>query len=136
MPQNEPVANRHQLRVWLKLAVETGPLEKLPPHYEPDDSQHPQPTDRYARQLLAELRDPESSRRPLTQILADTRRFRARVDFRQKVSRQMILAEGASMAMPEGEPSTRAAPEKRPRQRVPGGADPESDPMWDDWLDG
>jgi len=136
MPKNEPVANRHHFRVWLKLAIETGLLEKLPPQYEPDDSQPPQPTDRYARQLLAELRDPDSGRRPLSQILADARRFRAWVDFRQKVIRRLILAEGASVVVPEGQPSTRAAPEKSPRQRDPGGASPKSNPMWDDWLDG
>jgi hypothetical protein len=136
MPKNEPVASRHHLRVWLKLALETGLIEKLPPHYAPDDSQPPQPTDRFARQLVAELRDPDSSRRPLSQILADARRFRAWVDIRQKVNRRAILAEVASASLPERQPPTPAVPTKSPRQREPRGASPKSNPLWDDWLDG
>jgi hypothetical protein len=136
MAKNEPVANRHHYRVWLKLALETGVLEKLPPQYDPDDSQGSQPTELYARQLLAELRDTESSRRPLAQILADAERFRAWVDFRQKVTRRLILSEGASAVVPEEQPSTRPAQQNGPRQRRPGSASPQSNPMWDDWLDG
>jgi len=136
MAKNEPIANRHHYRVWLKLALETGVLDKLPPQYEPDDSDHPQPTELYARQLLAELKDPESSKRPLAQILADAERFRAWVDFRQKVTRRLILSEGASAVLPEGQRSTPAAREKSPRRRQPGCANSDSNPMWDDWLDG
>jgi hypothetical protein len=55
MPQHEPVTNRHQLRVWLKLALETGLLDKLPPRYDPDGSGDPRPTGDYARQLMIEL---------------------------------------------------------------------------------
>ncbi len=129
MPKHEVGANRHQMRVWLKWAIESGLLDKLPPQYDPDDSQTTQPTDRHARQLLAELRDPDSSTRRLSQVLADARRFRAWVEFRQKISRRIILAEtqiqseGAGATVLEGQPSTRTEAQAR------------SDPMWDDWLD-
>lgn len=136
MAKNEPVANRHHYRVWLKSALETGVLEKLPSQYAPDDSQPPQPTEFYARQLLAELRDPESSRRPLAQILANAERFRVWVDFRQKVTRRLILSEGASSVVPEAQPPTRVSQQNVQRQRRPASASPESNPMWDDWLDG
>jgi hypothetical protein len=136
MPHSEPGPKRHQLRVWLKWAVESGLLDKLPPQFHPDDSHNPQPTDHYARQLLAELRDPDSSTRPLSQIVADARRFRAWVEFRQKVTRRIILAgiqpEGVGQAAPERRPTNR---DHRERREHPGGAVPESDPMWDDWLD-
>jgi hypothetical protein len=136
MPKHEPIGNRHHYRVWLKWALETGLFEKLPAQYEPDDSRDSQPTDLYARQLLAELRDPESSRRPLSQILTDAERFRSWVDFRQKVNRRTILSEGASAVAPDRRSSTRAAAEKSTRQRQSGRAEQGSNPMWDDWLDG
>jgi hypothetical protein len=95
------------------------------------------PTDHYARQLLAELKDPDSRKRPLSQILDDARRFRAWVDFRQKVGRRLILSEGASVTIPERQPSTQPPPKKSPRrQRQPDDTQLKLDPMWDDWLDG
>jgi hypothetical protein len=140
MPKQEPSAGRHQLRVWLKLAIETGVLDRIPPQYDPDGSGNPQPTDDYARGLLAELKDPESSERLLREILADARRFREWVEYRQKVSRQMILGQwetqGAAAYVPERRPSTRIERENRPHRIRPDVARPKSDPMWDDWLDG
>lgn len=136
MPNNEPVGNRHQLRVWLKLALETGLLEKLPPQYEPDDSQRPQSTEQYARQLLAELKDPDASKRPLRQIIADARRFRDWVDFRRKVNVRNILADGAVATVPERLPSFEQVAEDYRRRRDLDGANSRSNPMWDDWLDG
>jgi hypothetical protein len=135
MPKNEPAGNRHQLRVWLKLALETGLLEKLPPQYEPDDAQRPQPTDQYARQLLAELKDPDASKRPLREIVADTRRFRDWIDFRRKVNVRNILAEGTVATVPERLPSFQQLAEDYRRRRDQAAADAKSNPMWDDWLD-
>jgi hypothetical protein len=75
MPTEEPVANWYMLRIWLKMAVESGHLATLPPQYSSDNSQVPQPTERYARQLIDELKDPERSFRLLSEILDDAQRF-------------------------------------------------------------
>ena len=142
MPQHETGANRHQLRVWLKLALETGLLERVPPQCDPDGIGDPQPTDEYARRLLAELKDPESSERSLREILAAARRFVDWVEYRQKMSRRIILggwdSEGAAARVPEGRPPTRPDRAQRPArtERGDAGTHPNSDPMWDDWLDG
>ena len=56
MSKPEPRANRHQLCVWLKWAIESGLLGKVPPRYDPDGSGEPEPTEDYARRLLAELK--------------------------------------------------------------------------------
>ncbi|HZW31234.1 MAG TPA: hypothetical protein VFF52_11035 [Isosphaeraceae bacterium] len=142
MPKPESGANRSQLRVWLKWAIESGLLDKLPTHYDPDPEgwHDPEPTDGYARRLLAELRDPDSSRRPPSQVLAEVRRFRAWVEERQKIGVRIILAgmppRDASSREPHGRPSARTRPEGRPRPGQPGSTHPKSHPMWDDWLDG
>jgi hypothetical protein len=140
MPRQEPSAGRHQLRVWLKLAIETGVLDRVPPRYDPDGSGEPQSTHDYARRLLVELKDPESSERLLGEILADARRFREWVEYRQKVSRRMILGqwetEGAVDWVPEHRPSNHNERGKNPHWLGPDVARPKSDPMWDDWLDG
>ncbi len=136
----EPRANRHQLRVWLKWAIDSGVLDRVPPQCDPDGSGDPQPTEDYARGLLAELKDPESSRRTLIQILADTRQFRDWVEYRRKVSRRMILgqwdSDGAAALPPESRPPVRPDREKQPVRIDREGVRPKSDPMWDDWLDG
>jgi len=140
MSKHEPGANRHHLRVWLKWAIESGLLDKVPPQYHPDDSHDAQPTDRYARQLLPELKDPDSSKRLLNQILADVRRFRDWVEFRQKLSRRIILTggqtDGAEAAVLERRASTRIHREKSARRIEPADTNPKSNPMWDDWIDG
>lgn len=149
MPRNESASGRHPLRVWLKLALQSGVLDRIPPRCDPDGTGTPRPTEEYARALLAELKDPESSDRTLTEIVASARRFRDWVEFRQKISRRMILgqwtSEGAAAAgaadwMPERRtPAAARAPRmKRPDPTDPDDAParPRSDPMWDDWLDG
>src|SRR5579885_3120954 len=40
-PEPEPRANRHQLRVWLKWAIESGLLGRAPPWYDADGSGDP-----------------------------------------------------------------------------------------------
>jgi len=100
----------------------------------------PQPTNQYARQLLAELRDPESSRRPLKQIIADAQKFRLWVESRQKHCRQLILAELHPGDLGDWIPERRARnttevqvqPELVPLKS----RNPRRSPMWDDWLDG
>jgi hypothetical protein len=140
MSKPEPRANRHQLRVWLKWAIESGLLSKVLPRYDPDGSGDPQPTEDYARALLAELEDPDSSRRLLGEILADAHRFRDWVEYRQKVSRRMILghwdSEGAAARVLEFRLPTRPDREKRPARLDRDGLEPNSNPMWDDCLDG
>jgi hypothetical protein len=142
MPKPEPGANRHQLRVWLKWAIESGLLDKLPPQYDPDPEglRDPQPTDGYARWLLADLRAPDSRRRPLNQVLADVRRFWAWVEDRRKLGRRIILAElppsDARSMVPQRRPSAPTQREDRPRPRQSGSTHPESHPLWDEWLDG
>jgi hypothetical protein len=142
MPTSQPGANRHQLRVWLKSAIESGVLDRVPPRYDPDSSGDPQPTEDYARGLLAELKDPESSRRLLREILAEAQRFREWVEYRQKMSRRIILgqwdSEGAAGWVPERLTTARPDRERRPARpgREDVGARPTADPMWDDWLDG
>lgn len=142
MPQNESGGGRHPLRVWLKLALESGLLDRIPSRCDPEGIGTPRPTEEYARALLVELKDPESSDRTLSEIVAAARRFRAWVEFRQKVSRRMILgqwqSEGAAEWTPERRPPARAHRMKRPDATDPDQppARPRSDPMWDDWLDG
>jgi hypothetical protein len=142
MATSQPGANRHHLRVWLKGAIESGLLDRVPPQYDPDGSGDPQPAEDYARRLLADLKDPESSGRLLREILAEARRFRDWVEYRQKVSRRIILgrwdSEGAAAWVPERLTSTRPDPEKRPLriEWEDARTRPRADPMWDDWLDG
>jgi hypothetical protein len=143
MAAPQPAGNRHQLRVWFKGAIESGVLDRVPPQYDPGGSGDPQPIDDYARGLLTELKDPDSSRRPRQEIIAEARRFRDWVEYRQKMSRRIILghwdSEGAA-----GWVSERLAPTPRPeRERRPArtgredaGLRRHADPMWDDWLDG
>jgi hypothetical protein len=142
MPTSQPGANRHQLRVWLKSAIESGLLDRVPPQYDPDGSGDPQPIEDYARRLLAELKDPESSRRLLREILAEAQQFREWVQYRQKMSRRIILgqwdSEGAADWVPERLAPARTDRQKRPApvEREDAGARPDPDPMWDLWLDG
>src|SRR4051795_4721241 len=93
MLKPEPKPTRGQLRVWLKWAVQSGLLDKLPPSYDLDEQADSAATEQVARQLLAELRDPDSSRRPISRITADVERFRRWVESRQRISRQIILNE-------------------------------------------
>jgi hypothetical protein len=141
MAKQQPDPGRHHLRVWLKWVIQSGLIEKLPPMYtpDPDSSRSPQPTDDYARQLLTELRDPDSSRRPLKQILAEVRRFQAWIQDRQNNSRRMILAEtrpeDARLPVRGRRTPDARPPVEKPLRELPRAIPPKSDPMWDDWLD-
>ena len=142
MLKPEPTPTRGQLRVWLKWAVQSGLLDKLPPSYDLDEQADPAATEQVARQLLAELRDPDSSRRPISRITADVDRFRRWVESRQRISRQIILNEletaRADPAWLENwAPPSAYADEQENRGRTSRRRIvPRSDPMWDEDLDG
>ena len=87
MPKTEPGPNRHHFRIWIKMAIQSGLIDRLPPLYEADDFQTPLKTEEFARQLLAELRDPDASRRTLKEIIARARQFKSWVEARRKDSR-------------------------------------------------
>jgi hypothetical protein len=140
MPGQALSANRHPLRVWIKWALETGLFEKLPSEYAPAESKTAHGTISYARDLLAELRNPDSSKRTLQQIIADARHFRTWVEARQKDYRRLVLRENGSQrlhwAVPaETRPSISVDREIKPGQTRTRSASPRSNPMWDDWLD-
>lgn len=140
MPKHEAAPNRHHVRVWIKWAIESGLLEKLPPVCDAEGCATPQPTDQYARKLLAELRDPDASRRPLKEIVADAQRFRRWVEARQKSCRQLILTELHPGNLGDWVPQRRseniASTEER-RQQIPRKPpNPRRNLMWDDWIDG
>jgi hypothetical protein len=143
MLKNEPKPTRGQLRVWLKWAVQSGLLDKLPPCYNLDEQADPPATEQVARQLLAELRDPDATGRPISRVTADIDRFRRWVESRQRISRQIILNElemaradpawlenWASVSAHIREHQNRRGRRSRPRIM------PRSDPMWDADLDG
>ncbi len=143
MLKPEPKPTRGELRVWLKWAVQSGLLDKLPPSYDLDDQADPAAAEQVARQLLAELRDPDSSRRPISRITADVDRFRRWVESRQRISRQIILNEletaRADPAWLENWASTSAHIREQEHGRgrtSPPRLMPKSDPMWDEDLDG
>ena len=111
MRKPEPGPNRHHFRIWIKMAIQSGLIDKLPPHYEPDGTQRPLRTDEHAHHLLAELRDPEASRRTLKEIIADVRQFKSWVESRQKDDRRRSLVESRPeeriIEMPPGRPRER-----------------------------
>jgi hypothetical protein len=142
MPKPPPSPNRHHFRVWIKWAIESGLLEKLPRSYEPDESQPARETDRFARQLLSELRDPDASKRPLKEIIADARQFRAWVEARRKDNLRQILVESRPedriVEFPPRRPRTAPSHERPPRgteRTEQPEANPRLNPMWDDWVD-
>ncbi len=140
MPGQESSSNRHPLRIWIKWALETGLFEKLPSEYASAGSENPFGTESYARHLLAELRNPDSSRRTLQQIIADARHFRTWVEARQKDYRRLVLRENGYQrphgVMPaETRPSISIDREIKPGQTRTRSPNPRSNPMWDDWLD-
>jgi hypothetical protein len=143
MLKPEPQPTRGQLRVWLKWAVQSGLLDKLPPSYDLDEPADPPATEQVARQLLAELRDPDLSGRPLSRVTADIDRFRRWVESRQRISRQIILTE---LEMARSDPAwlenwASASAYVRERENRRGTTSrhrivSRSDPMWDEHLDG
>ena len=71
MPKSEPGPNRHHYRIWIKMAIQSGLIDRLPPLYEPGVSPcAPLRTEEYARQLMTELRDPDGSNRTRKEIIA------------------------------------------------------------------
>jgi hypothetical protein len=142
MPKPEPGPNRHHFRIWIKTAIQSGLIDKLPPHYEPDGTQRPLRTDEHAHHLLAELRDPEASRRTLKEIIADVRQFKRWVESRQKDDRRRTLVEGRPeeriIEMPPGRPRAADDANRRPRRTRrtdPPDTNPKLHPMWDEWID-
>ena len=141
MLKPEPKPTRGELRVWLKWAVQSGLLDKLPPSYDLDEQADPAATEQVARQLLAEMRDPDSSRRPISRITADVDRFRRWVESRQRISRQIILNElETARADPERLDTLSSAvslANDQARVRTSRRRSVlSSDPMWDEDLDG
>jgi len=143
MLKPEPKPTRGQLRVWLKWAVQSGLLDKLPPNYDLDEQADPAATEQVARQFLAELRDPDSSRRPVSRITADVDRFRRWVESRQRISRQIILNELETARADPAWLENWATASAHTREHVresgrpsPPRIVPRSDPMWDEDLDG
>jgi hypothetical protein len=125
MPKHDGELNRHLLCVWVRWAIESKLVDKLPAQYGAGGPRNSESTVGYASHLLAELRDPASSERPLSQILADAQRFREWADSQQTISPRIGLDE--------------IDLEPQPRERAPGaqrGSKTKSDPMWDDLLDG
>jgi hypothetical protein len=142
MPKPESGPNRHHFRIWIKMALQSGLIDKLPPLYEPDKFQNPLRTEEYARQLLAELRDPDASGRNLKEIIASARQFKSWVEARRKDGRHRALIEGRPeeriIEMPPGRPRTLPPDESRMRRaQRPNQPDPSPKlhPMWDDWID-
>jgi hypothetical protein len=138
MPKQEREHNRHHLRVWIKLALENGVLEKLPPKMRMEGNAEPQDVAQNARQLLEELINPDSSQRALKEILAEARRFRAWVEARQKdcvrhiltgpqpgdSSRRTKMLSRRSIDRPASSATT------NPAKPVPA-----LHPLWDKWID-
>jgi hypothetical protein len=138
MPRAEQNTNRHHLRVWIKLALETGVLDKVPRQLMLDDLTEPCDAPEYARQLLADLKDPQSSRRTLAQILADARRFRQWIEARRKDSVRLILTgrQPGDSSRRENLLKSRSIVHERPRAaREPSKPEPALDPLWDKWVD-
>jgi hypothetical protein len=141
MSKPENGLSRGQAQVWLKWVAESGVLDKLPPTYD-DDGPSCDPAS-YARYLLAALRDPDFIGRPVADVLADVRRFRAWVERRQKQARQIILSERLDDA-PIDDLLLRRGPEPSPRpvhspprdRARPDSSPPRAHPLFDEWLDG
>jgi hypothetical protein len=146
MPVSRPEPTRGQLRVWLKWALQSGLLEKLPERCDlegPHDSRTPRDV---AHALLAALQDPESSRQDRADAMAEAQRFQAWVDRRLKANRQLLLAERASEHADRGwlerwarAEEMRQHQEREERSAAPAAAPPVKprwDSMWDAELDG
>jgi len=142
MPKSKPGPNRHHFRIWIKMAIQSGLIDRLPPVYEREGFQNPLRTDEYARQLLAELRDPDASRRTLKEIIVSARQFKNWVEARRKDNRHRALQESRTeervIEMPPGRPRATPEHERRPRRtQQPDQSDtnPKLHPLWDDWID-
>lgn len=142
MSRPEPRESRGRLQIWLRTAIRSNMLDRIPGEYEGSDSRD------YARQLIAELLAPESSGRSYSEIVADVHRFRVWVGERQKIARRIILTEGlasvgasrpAEDSAPPPTPSLRPHPARsaqRESSPPPRDENPRYHPMWDKYLDG
>jgi hypothetical protein len=139
MPKPESTPNRHHFRVWIKMAIQSGLIDKLPSAFEPCGAQGPENTDAYARQLLTVLRDPDASTRTLKEIIADARQFKSWVEARRKDGRLRMLVESRPeeriIEMPPRRPRPATDEERRPLRTDEPDASPNLHPMWDDWID-
>ncbi|HEY2157520.1 MAG TPA: hypothetical protein VGH33_17970 [Isosphaeraceae bacterium] len=73
-PQNE---SRGRLRAWLKMAVRSTTLDRVPPGYEPDGPGSGGPTRDFARSLLARLQAFDPGTSPPDELLDEVRAFRS-----------------------------------------------------------
>ncbi len=138
MPRPLPPPKPNPLRAWLKQAMQSGILERIPQRCPLGPGGSSDTLD-YALELMAELRDPDTSPRELAAIVADAQAFRRWVESRQQVSRRIILAESRQGEGFEPEPLRPARVEQEHRtERAPSRppASPRADPMWDELLDG
>jgi hypothetical protein len=141
MPRPEPIPSRGQLRAWLKMAVQSTMLDRVPADYEPDGPGTGGPTREYARGLLARWQALDPGTTPPTHILAETCAFRVWVEARQRTSRRLILAEedppvhrlGPEPWSPSPPPPVAPPPRRSDDRRPPTLLD---HPLWDRWLDG
>lgn len=140
MARPEPSASRGELRAWLKTAVRSTMLDRVPPDYEPEGPGSGGPTRDHARDLLARLQALDPGTSPPDGVLSEIRAFRSWVEARLKTSRRLILggASGDEGAVHRLGTEKRPAPRAEPTPaRHPGpGPRPEHDPLWDRWLDG
>ena len=124
------------------MAIQSGLIEKLPPFYESEGFQGPLRTDEYAQRLLTELRDPEASRRPLRDIIAEARQFKTWVESRRKDDRKRSLVESRPeeriIEMPPGR-TRMEHPNQTRRSRTERNHQPDHNPklhpLWDEWID-
>ncbi len=132
----QPNESRGQLGAWLKMAVRSTLLDRVPPDYEPACPGTGGPTRDHARDLLARFQalDPWTS--PPGEVLDEIRTFRTWVEGRLKASRRIILggASGGDVPVHRLDSAKRPTPRRRNPPDDPPGIEP--DPMWDRWLDG
>jgi hypothetical protein len=137
MKQPTPPPKPGPLRSWLKLALRSGALERIPRHF-PDGAHGPVDTIDYARELLESLNEAAANPGSMPEVALAAAQFRDWVESRQQISRRIILAEsrpgeGIERA-PERPPTSPGG--RMPRSVRPSSPSPRSDPMWDDFLDG
>jgi hypothetical protein len=139
-PRPDPPASRGRLRVWLKMALQTGVLDRVPDHHGPSGRS----TLEYARDLFSELQSAHLSTQPPAALLTEIRAFREWVEARQRTSRRAILAEPSRedlMSYRLGRPKKPTAPAalpsiQSPRRRSDTADTPVNlDPLWDRWMD-
>ena len=132
-------ADRAQQRSWLRLALTSSLLDRVPPRYDPGGDHQGPRTVVHARKLLNELMDPDIGTRSPADVLADIRAFREWVEARQRLSRRILLSEGSETSerasvLATGIVLGLTRPTRTDRPPQP--TRPEEHPMWDRWMDG